>query len=71
VTFVNVRLAGVAVSVAGVTPVPDRAISSVVLDPLMVIDSVPALPPAVVGAKTTPNVVLWFDARVRGRVRPE
>jgi hypothetical protein len=69
--LVNVRLAGVAVRVAGVTPVPDRAISSVVLDPLMVIDIFPAPAPAVVGAKTTPNVVLWFEARVSGRVRPE
>ena len=69
--MVKVRLGGVAVSVAGVTPVPDRAISRVVLEPLIVIDSVPTLAPAVVGAKTTPNVVLWFDAKVSGRVRPE
>jgi hypothetical protein len=56
--LVNVRLAGVAVRVAGVIPVPDRAISSEVLDPLMVIDSFPELAPAVVGAKATPSVVL-------------
>ena len=69
--LVNVRLAGVAVSKAGATPVPDRAISSEVLDPLMLMESFPLLAPAVVGAKTTPNVVLWLGASVSGRVRPE
>jgi len=58
VTLVNVRLEGVAVNVAGVTPVPDRATSSVVLDPVTVIERFPLAAPAVVGLKTTPNVVL-------------
>jgi len=68
--LVNVRLAGVAVRLAGATPLPARAMSSVVLDPLMVSDTLPLLAPAVVGAKTTPNVALWFAARVIGRVSP-
>jgi hypothetical protein len=69
-TFVNVRLAGVALSVAGVTPVPERAMANEVLDPLMVIDRLPLLMPADVGAKATPNVVLWLGASVSGRPSP-
>lgn len=68
--LVNVRLAGVAVRVAGATPVPESAMSIVVLDPPMVSEILPVLAPAAVGAKTTPNVVLWFAARVSGRLRP-
>lgn len=72
-TFVNVKLPGVALRIAGtvgVVPVPETAMSNVVLDPLMVIESVPLLAPATVGAKTTPNVVLWFGASVIGRLSP-
>jgi hypothetical protein len=58
VTLVKVRLEDVAVKVGGVTPVPERATSSVVLDPLTVIDRFPFAAPAVEGVKTTPNVVL-------------
>lgn len=50
-TFVNVRLVGFAVKVAGVTPVPDNAMSTDVVDPLTVSDSLPLLAPVVVGAK--------------------
>lgn len=63
-------LAGVAVRIAGATPVPERAISTEVLEPFMVIDRPPLLAPADVGAKTTPNVVLWFGASVNGRLSP-
>lgn len=59
-----------AVRVPGSTPVPDRATSTVVADPLTVKDSVPLIAPGVPGANRTPNVVLWFGARVRGRVNP-
>jgi hypothetical protein len=58
VTLLKVRLGGVAVNVAGVTPVPDRATSSVVLDPLTVIERFPFAAPAMAGVKTTPKVVL-------------
>jgi hypothetical protein len=68
--LLNARLVGLAVRVAGATPVPERAMSTVVLDPLTVNERVPLLAPAEVGVKTTPNVVLWFAARVSGRLRP-
>jgi hypothetical protein len=51
-------LAGVAVRVAGATPVPERATSKVVVESLSVSDSVLLAAPAVVGAKTTAKVVL-------------
>jgi hypothetical protein len=70
-TFVNVRLVGDALKVAGVTPVPETAKSTVVLDPSIVSDRLPLTEPAVVGAKTTPNVVLWLGASVSGRLSPE
>jgi len=51
-------LVGVAPRVAGITPVPERATASEVLDPLMAIDRLPGLAPEDVGAKATPNVML-------------
>jgi hypothetical protein len=54
--FVNVRLAGLGVKVAGVTPCPDKAMSTAVDDPLMVSANWPLLEPATVGAKFTPKV---------------
>jgi hypothetical protein len=63
-------VAGVAVRVAGVTPAAESAISTVVVDPLTVIDRVPLTAPTAVGAKTTANVVLWFGASVNGRLSP-
>ena len=56
--MVKVRLAGLAVSVAGVNPVPERATSTVVLEPLTVMARLPLAAPEVVGVKTTENVVL-------------
>jgi hypothetical protein len=63
-------LAGVAVKLAGVTPVPESAKFTEVLDPLTVNDKLPVPAPAEVGAKTTANVVLWFGASVTGRLSP-
>jgi hypothetical protein len=57
VTLVNVRLVGLAVNVAGVTPVPASARLSG-LDPLIVRASVPVTAPAVVGANLIEKVVL-------------
>jgi hypothetical protein len=57
-TLVNVRFAGVALSVAGATPIPDRAKSSVVLDPLTEIERVLLAAPTVAGVKTTAKLVL-------------
>jgi hypothetical protein len=58
-TFVNVRPVSCAVKVAGlagVTPMPDNAMSTVVVDPLTVSDRLPLLVDAVVGAKLTLKV---------------
>jgi hypothetical protein len=55
--LVNVRLVGLAVNVAGVTPVPESARLSAV-DPPTVNARLPLTAPAVVGANTTENVVL-------------
>ena len=63
-------LVGVAARVAGITPVPERATTSGVLDPLMVIDRLPVLVPADVGAKATPNVMLRLGTSVSGRPSP-
>ena len=54
--FVKVRFVGFAVKVAGVTPAPDNAMSTVVVDPLTVSDRLPLRVAAVVGAKLTLNV---------------
>jgi hypothetical protein len=67
---VNVMLVGVAARVAGITPVPERAIANEVLDPLVVIDRLPVLVPDDVGAKATPNVMLWLGTSVSGRPSP-
>lgn len=55
-TFVNVRLEGSAVRVAGATPVPDNAMSTDDVNPLTVSDKLPLLAPAVAGVKLTPKV---------------
>ena len=57
-------------SAPGVTPVPESATSTVVLEPLTVIDKVPLLVPADPGANCTPKVLLWLGARVSGKLRP-
>jgi hypothetical protein len=56
--LVNFRLDGVAVKLAGVTPLPESAMSNVVADPLMVNDRRPLLGPAEAGANMTPKVEL-------------
>ena len=50
-TLPNETLVGVGVKVPGVTPVPDKAMSTDVVDPLTVSDRLPLLAPATVGAK--------------------
>ena len=57
-TALNVRLGGAAVRIAGVTPVPESAMSTAVVDPLTIIDRFPLLLPADVGEKRTANVLL-------------
>jgi hypothetical protein len=57
-TLPKVRLVGLAVRSPGVTPLPESAISTVALEALSVIESIPLLAPAALGVKTTPNVLL-------------
>jgi hypothetical protein len=68
--LVKVRVVGDAVRTPGVTPLPDTATVTGVLDPLMVIDSIPVAAPEALGVKPTPNVLLWFGARLSGSVSP-
>ena len=69
-TLPKARLVGVAVSAPGATPVPERGILRLGLDPLEVMVTLPLAAPAVVGANFTENDVLWPAVKVTGRVRP-
>lgn len=55
-TLVNVRLVGFAVKMAALTPIPDNAMSTDVVDPLTVSERPPMLAAAVVGVKLTLKV---------------
>lgn len=60
-TSVKVKFTGIAANLAPVAPdvpVPDRATSTVVLEPLIVIDRMPSLAPVLAGVNMTPKVVL-------------
>jgi hypothetical protein len=70
VILANVRLVGDAVATAATAPVPDSAISAVLLDPLKLSDTCPVTAPAAVGANFTPNVVSCPGANVNGRLSP-
>jgi len=67
---VKVTADGEGVTTALGTPVPDSAISAVVLDPLMVSEIWPLTAPGVVGANLTPKELLWPGARSNGSVSP-
>jgi len=69
-TPLNVSVDGFAVRLAGVAPVPERAMSNVVVDPPTVRESSPLLAPAIEGAKTTLKVELCPGVRINGNVRP-
>ncbi len=64
------RLVGFAVSVPGVTPVPESGMLRVGFDPLEVMVTLPLAAPAAVGAKSTENDVPCPAVRVMGRVSP-
>ena len=66
----NERLAGLADSVPGVTPVPDSGILRLGFAPLDVTLMLPLVAPAVVGANITVNDALCPAVNVSGRVRP-
>lgn len=57
-TLPKARLVGVAVSVPGATPVPERGMLKLELDPLEVMLMLPLAAPAEVGANFTENEVL-------------
>ena len=72
VTFVNVKLVGDAVRVAGgATAVPVKGIDKLGFDAFDVTVRVPGNDPADVGAKVTVNVALCPAANVTGDVIPE
>lgn len=58
ITLPKLRLAGLALSVPSVTPVPDKGIVKVGFEPLDVMVTDPVALPAVVGANLTLNVAL-------------
>jgi hypothetical protein len=69
-TLPNARLVGFAVSVPGVTPVPESGMLRLGFEPLEVMVTLPLAAPLVVGANEIVNVVLWPAVNVRGRVSP-
>jgi hypothetical protein len=69
--FVNVKLVGDAVRVAGVTAVPLKGIERLGFEALEATVTVPLNVPAEVGANFTVNVVLCPGVNVTGGVTPE
>ncbi len=69
-TLPKLKLAGLAVTVPGETPVPESAMFSGELEPLLTIARVPETLPAAVGENFTETVALWFAFKVVGKVRP-
>ena len=69
-TLPKLRLAAVAVSDPGVTPVPESGTANVGFEALLVMDRLPLADPPVVGVKVTLNVALWPAASVAGKVSP-
>jgi len=70
VTLPKLRLAGLAPSVPGVTPVPDKGMFSVGLEALDVIVTLPMALPADEGANETLKVALCPAVSVTGVVIP-
>jgi len=70
-TLPKLRPDGFAVRLPGVTPVPDRGMLSVGLEPLLVRERVPLAAPVDCGANTTLKLgLLWPGAKVKGRFKP-
>ena len=69
-TLPKARLVGFALSVPGVTPVPERGMLRLGLEPLEVMLTLPLAAPLTVGAKRTVNDVLCPAVSVKGRVSP-
>jgi hypothetical protein len=69
-TLPNPRLAGLAVSRPGVTPVPDSGTFSAGLDAFEVMARLPVTPPAEVGVKVALKLTLCPGLNVTGKVTP-
>ena len=69
-TLPKARLVGAAVNPPCVTPVPDKGMASVGLDPLEVMVTLPLADPLAVGAYVTVNDVLWPAFNVTGSESP-
>lgn len=69
-TLPNASVVGFAVSVPGVTPVPERGMFRLGLLPLDVMLTFPLAPPLALGAKRTVNDVVPPEAKVKGNVSP-
>jgi len=70
VTLPKLRLAGLAPSVPGATPVPDRGMVNVGFEALDVRVRFPLAPPADDGVNETVKVALWPAVKVTGVVIP-
>ena len=69
-TFPKLNVAGETASEPGAVPVPESAMLRGELDASETIDTVPLAEPALVGAKITVNVTLWFAESVAGKLKP-
>ena len=69
-TLPKARLVGFAVSVPGVTPVPESGILKLESEAVEVMLTLPVAAPLVVGEKRTVNEVLWPAVNVKGKVSP-
>src|ERR1035437_10450128 len=69
-TLPKARLAGLAVSWPGVTPVPDSGTFSAGLDALDVMVMLPLTVPDDVGENATLKLALWPALKVSGRLKP-
>jgi hypothetical protein len=64
------RLVGLAESVPGAMPVPERAMLRFGFDPLEVMVTLPLTAPGALGVNFTVKDVLWPVVRVNGNVSP-
>ena len=66
----KLRLAGLAVSDPGVTPVPEKGTVRVAFEALLAIETLPLALPPDCGAKVALKVALWPGVKVMGRFIP-
>lgn len=69
-TLPKLRLLGLALRTAGVTPVPDKGMLSEELEALLTIVRFPVRLPADCGEKRMLTAALWPTLRVSGRLSP-